>query len=111
MPDFIKSTPVELRHKFAMQRLRFYADRETTINVDKETALLSIAGAQEPLLLERVLDLLARVFDVGLGLIGSTFVAGAFIVGGVAECFLRLTGEILDLVLRFVCCAHGEPPQ
>jgi hypothetical protein len=44
MPDFIKSTPVELRHKFAMQRLRFYADRETTINVDKETALLSIAA-------------------------------------------------------------------
>ena len=34
MPDFIKSASLELRHELAMQWLRFYAERETTINVD-----------------------------------------------------------------------------
>ena len=34
MPDFIKSASLELRHESAMKWLRFYADRETTMNVD-----------------------------------------------------------------------------
>ena len=34
MPDFIKSASLELRHELALKWLRFYADRETTINVD-----------------------------------------------------------------------------
>jgi hypothetical protein len=34
MPDFIKSASLELRHQLGMQWLQFYAEHETTTNVD-----------------------------------------------------------------------------
>jgi hypothetical protein len=59
------------------------------------------------LLLEGVLDLLAGIFEAGLRLVSPALVASPGVAGEIADRFLRLSAEIVDLVLCLVRCAHN----
>ena len=58
------------------------------------------------LFLEGVFYLLTGIFEVGLRLIAPALVAGLSVTGDIAERFLRLTAEVLRLVLGLIRCAH-----
>lgn len=60
-------------------------------------------------LLERVLDVLRSLLQVGLRLVGLAFRLDAVVVGGVAVGFLCLASELLCGVLDFVVDSDNAP--
>ena len=62
------------------------------------------------LLLERVLDLLARALEAAHGLVLLALGLPLLVVGGVAERLLGLALELLALVLDLVVGRHGDLP-
>ena len=57
-----------------------------------------------------VLDVLASLLDIGLGLLPTAFGFEIGIVRCIAHRRLGLAGKLLSLVLRFVCETHKRPP-
>src|SRR5215203_1976326 len=62
---------------------------------------------REQSVLEGVLDLLAGLLQVALGLVGLPFDLQFVVIGGPAESFFGLPLELLGLVLGLVVNAHG----
>src|SRR5215204_1134684 len=63
---------------------------------------------REQSVLEGVLDLLAGLLQVALGLVGPTLGLQFLVIGGLAESFLALPLEFLGLVLGLVINSHGH---
>src|SRR5215204_929429 len=63
---------------------------------------------REQSVLEGVLDLLADLLQVALGLVGLPFDLQFVVIGGPAEPFFGLPLELLGLVLGLVINSHGS---
>jgi hypothetical protein len=61
-------------------------------------------------LFEGVLDLLAGVFEVGLGLVALALIFGALVAGDPADRFLGLTAKLLGLVSPYPYRTLSAPP-
>jgi hypothetical protein len=63
------------------------------------------------LVLERVLDLLARVLEARLRLVDLALVLGALVSGHLAESLFGLAAYVVDLVACLVSGAHNVFPS
>jgi SAM-dependent methyltransferase len=70
-------------------------------------AVTRFTAVTRHVIFERVFDLLAGVFEVGLRLVGLAVIFSALVAGDLADRFFGLTDKVLDLVLRLIRTAHG----
>src|SRR6186713_78932 len=60
--------------------------------------------------LEGVLDVLAGLLEVGLGLVPLALTAELVVAGSTADALLGVSGDLLDLVVGLVIGTHGSLP-
>ena len=65
-----------------------------------------IVGTSESVF-EGVFHLLTCVLEIRLGLVGLAFAPGAVITGGLADSFLGLACDVVQLVLDLVSSTHA----